>query len=82
MDKLQNLIVDPINWQALREDVRSFIETIRSELESRDYSHFFADFQNSDRIDLSYLENKNKMNDGLDQHPLLLWILKKRASLR
>ena len=77
--RVQDLVVRETDWRAIKEKVKSFIETVQTELESRDYPQFIREFNTNNTINIERINNKSKLHDGLQTHPLLLWLIEKKG---
>lgn len=79
-DRIRDLVVKKFDWEVLSEEVISFIERIQSELRNLGYSEFMGEFERSQKIDLDALKNRNKINKGIQKHPIILWRIEKESS--
>jgi predicted nucleotidyltransferase component of viral defense system len=73
--QVQDLVVGDVHWENISEKVRSFIERTNDELKKRKYSGFISGFHDNNKIDLDKLYNKDKINERLENHPILLWLI-------
>ncbi len=76
MDRIQNLVAVEIDWRAINERVKSFVKSIQDELEVLDYPKLIREFQKNKTINIEEISNRTKLNDRLQEHPLLLWMNK------
>jgi predicted nucleotidyltransferase component of viral defense system len=77
--QIQDLITVAIDWESVHRNVKSFVETIQTELKTRDYPEFLTEFHSNHTINFDRLTNKSKLNEGLQEHPILLWLAEKRT---
>jgi predicted nucleotidyltransferase component of viral defense system len=76
--QIQDLVAEEIDWKMVNEKVKSFIEKVQNELKKRDYPEFLSGFHNHNKINLDQLSNKSELNEGLEHHPLLFWLIEKK----
>ena len=79
-DRIRDLVVKNFDWKILSQEVISFIERIQSELSTFGYSEFIREFERSHKIDIDALKNKNKINKGIQKHPIILWMIEEESS--
>jgi predicted nucleotidyltransferase component of viral defense system len=72
MAQIQDIVAEEIDWKKVNEKVKSFIEMVKDELKKREYTEFISEFHNHNKI------NFDKLNDELEHHPMLLWLIEKK----
>ncbi|UCE36019.1 MAG: nucleotidyl transferase AbiEii/AbiGii toxin family protein [Thermoplasmata archaeon] len=75
MDRIQDFVAGEIDWTAINEGVKSFVMRIQAELKVRDHPKLIREFHKSKTINIDQIINKSKLNDGIQEHPILLWII-------
>lgn len=78
MAQIQDLVAEKIDWKNINEKVTSFIGRIKDELKRREYTEFISEFHDHHKINFRKISNKKQINDGLERHPILLWLIEKK----
>jgi hypothetical protein len=76
--QIRDLVPVEVDWERVNEKVRSFIERIKDELKKREYTKFISEFHDHHKINFKKISNREQFNDGLEGHPILLWLSEKK----
>jgi hypothetical protein len=74
--QIRDLVAEELEWTKVNKKVMSFIEHIQGDLKKRDYADFIGEFQNNNKINFDIIKNRDKLNNGIGRHPILLWLKK------
>jgi predicted nucleotidyltransferase component of viral defense system len=76
---IRDLVIGDINLKSICDEVNSFIGGIYENFVTERWSGFRDEFKEKREINSEYFKNPDMINDNLNEHPQLKWVIKKTS---